>query len=155
MSRNSNHTDRNRIDIIQATPPGHIYSSDIKKLLEQLTSHKVTFTEQDYKNIITSRNCRLYLAVDHAENRKIAGMVALVQFKVPTGKHARIEDLVVDKNYRGRGIGEKLMRTAISSVKNSGVTHIELTSHAQRVAANKLYKKLGFKLIHTNVYRLY
>jgi len=155
MSHNTNPADRLRIDIVQATPDMHISVSEIKLLLEQLTSRKIVFTDRDYINLISSQNCRLYLAVARAENKKIAGMVALVHFRVPTGIHARIHDLVVDENYRGKGIGEKLMRTAIHSVRNSGATHIELTSNAQRVAANRLYQKMGITLINTNVYRLY
>jgi len=148
-------TNYEKIDIIQAIADMKISISDIKNLLKQLTSKRITFTSTDYKNVISSENCRLYLAFDPALNRKIIGMVALVQFRVPTGMHVRIEDLVVDQHYRGNGIGEKLMQAAIRSVKDSGATHIELTSNAQRVPANRLYQKLGFTLINTNVYRLY
>jgi ribosomal protein S18 acetylase RimI-like enzyme len=82
-------------------------------------------------------------------------MVTLVQFRVPICLLVRFEDLLVDKNFHGRGIGKNLMHSEVNSVKESCASHIKLTSDARRTSANLFYQKLGLKLIHTNVYRLY
>jgi ribosomal protein S18 acetylase RimI-like enzyme len=45
------------------------------------------------------------------------------------------------------------METAIFKAKELGCKNINLTSSPNRVAANALYKKLGFEIRETNVYR--
>ena len=66
---------------------------------------------------------------------------------------AWIEDVVVDEAARGRGVGEALNRKALELAKESGARTVDLTSRPSREAANRLYKRLGFKPRETNVYR--
>jgi ribosomal protein S18 acetylase RimI-like enzyme len=80
--------------------------------------------------------------------------MTLVFNKIPTGDKLWIEDVVVDKVARGKGLGKELIQFAIKYAKNKNVKTINLTSSPERVAANKLYQKLGFMLRETNVYRL-
>ena len=80
------------------------------------------------------------------------GILTLICFRVPTGLHAHIEDLVVDESARGQGIASELTREALSIAKEFGANGVMLTSNPQRVAANKLYQKMGFKHWKTNVY---
>ena len=56
-----------------------------------------------------------------------------------------IEDVVVDYNKRGQGIGKMLTEYAINYAKEIGCRSIDLTSSPSREAANYLYKKMGFK----------
>ena len=74
--------------------------------------------------------------------------------KIPTGNKVWIEDVVVDSSARGKGVGEALIQFAVAYVKDQNITSINLTSSPDRVAANKLYQKLGFIKRQTNVYRL-
>ena len=81
-------------------------------------------------------------------------MLTLVIYSVPARKKSRIEDVVVDEKYRGRGIATKLVNYAIEKAKNNGVISLDLTSRPERENASKLYLKLGFKKRNTNVYRI-
>ena len=81
-------------------------------------------------------------------------MVALVFYDVPTGRRARIEDLGVLETHRGGGVGEALMRKAMSVARQERAHVLDLTSNPSRTEANGLYRKLGFQLWETNVYRL-
>jgi RimJ/RimL family protein N-acetyltransferase len=47
-------------------------------------------------------------------------------------------------DYRGRGIGEELMRAALTRAKEIGLTRIGLTVREHNKAALALYKKIGF-----------
>ena len=85
---------------------------------------------------------------------RIVGALTLVVYRIPTGLRARVEDGVVDESARGRGIGEALTREAVERARAAGARYVELTSHASRPAANRLYQRLGFELRETNVYRL-
>ena len=86
-------------------------------------------------------------------NGGIIGTLTLVLFRIPTGVRAWIEDVVVDDAARGAGAGEALTAEAIRLAGESGARTIDLTSNPAREAANRLYRRLGFKARDTNVYR--
>ena len=83
----------------------------------------------------------------------ITGMLTLVMFRIPTGLRAIIEDVVTDDAARGQGVGTALTNEAIAIARAAGVRTIDLTSRPSRVAAGRLYEKLGFELRDTRVYR--
>jgi ribosomal protein S18 acetylase RimI-like enzyme len=83
----------------------------------------------------------------------IVGSLTLVIFHIPTGIRAWIEDVVVDVDARGKGVGEALNKFALAEAKRQGATTVDLTSRPSREAANRLYQRLGFKARETNVYR--
>ena len=65
-----------------------------------------------------------------------------------------VESVVVTSQCRGLGYGKELMRAVIDSAKGLGVHHLQLTSHSGRVAANGLYRGLGFVRYETNCYKM-
>jgi ribosomal protein S18 acetylase RimI-like enzyme len=83
----------------------------------------------------------------------IIGSMTLVVFRIPTGIRAWIEDVVVDGDARGRGVGEALNRRAIEVARSRGAKTVDLTSRPSREAANRLYQRIGFVARETNVYR--
>jgi ribosomal protein S18 acetylase RimI-like enzyme len=96
--------------------------------------------------------CATLLLARNADGR-IIGTLTLVIFPIPTGVRAWIEDVVVDSQARGAGAGEALTRRALEIALSRKARTVELTSNPKRVAANRLYQKLGFKLRETNLYR--
>ncbi|HPU40250.1 MAG TPA: GNAT family N-acetyltransferase, partial [Microthrixaceae bacterium] len=93
----------------------------------------------------------LLLARD--DDGAILGSMTLVVFPIPTGIRAWIEDVVVDGDARGRGVGDALNRTAIDIARDLGAKTVDLTSRPSREAANRLYQRIGFEPRETNVYR--
>jgi ribosomal protein S18 acetylase RimI-like enzyme len=83
----------------------------------------------------------------------ILGSLTLVVFPIPTGVRAWIEDVVVDGEARGRGVGELLNREALAIAAQLGARTVDLTSRPSREVANRLYARLGFQQRTTNVYR--
>ena len=143
----------NSVEIVEVTSWSEEVLQDVNKLLRQLTSKHLNFSEKVFKDILSSDNSTLVIARDRGQEGKIIGMLSFVTFLVPTGLNFRIEDVVVDQKARGRGVGRKLMVFAIEKGKTIGADKIYLTSTGTRVAANKLYDSLGFKIKDTNVYR--
>ena len=84
---------------------------------------------------------------------EVLGSLTLVVFRIPTGLRAWIEDVVVDGEARGRGVGESLNRFALDRAAELGCRSVDLTSRPSREAANRLYQRLGFVARETNVYR--
>jgi ribosomal protein S18 acetylase RimI-like enzyme len=84
----------------------------------------------------------------------IMGTLTLVTFPIPTGLRAWIEDVVVDGEARGRGVGAALTTEAVRIARASGARTVDLTSRPSRAAANRLYERLGFEVRDSKVFRL-
>lgn len=82
------------------------------------------------------------------------GILTMSYMVKPNGTAAWVEALVIDAEYRGRGLGRKLMEQAVKQARDRGCHRIFLTSLPQRDAANHLYPSLGFQIIKTNFYDL-
>jgi|SRR5690625_66982 len=63
-------------------------------------------------------------------------------------KRAQIEGVRVDRNYRGKKVGEKLFKEAISIAKSKMCGMVQLTTDKQRGDAHRFYEKLGFSASH-------
>jgi ribosomal protein S18 acetylase RimI-like enzyme len=122
----------------------------LARLLPQLSSSAAPVSPDELAEMVRSDASRLLLATDDG---RIVGTMTLVVFRIPTGVRAWIEDVVVDESARGTGAGEALNRAAIDLAYSLGARTIDLTSRPSRVAANQLYRKLGFEQRDTNIYR--
>ena len=58
---------------------------------------------------------------------------------------AQITNIAVHPEYRRRGIGEKILREFVKSIKQRDVTAMTLEVRPSNVAALALYTKFGFK----------
>ena len=83
----------------------------------------------------------------------IVGVSTLAIFPIPTGRRAWIEDVIVDRSVGGQGIGRRLTDAMLAHAEAEGCVTVDLTSRPSREAANRLYRKAGFQLRETNVYR--
>lgn len=123
----------------------------VNRLLPQLDPESATLTEEKFRTIIRSEGTHFFIAEE--ENREISGILSAVVYHIPTGTKFWIEDVVVDEAYRGKGIGKALMLHAMNYARENGAKSVDLTSKPSRIAANRLYRDLGFELRETNVYR--
>jgi ribosomal protein S18 acetylase RimI-like enzyme len=84
---------------------------------------------------------------------RIVGILTLARYDLPTGNRAWIEDVIVDEAAARQGIGEALSRAAIEEARRHGAKDVRLTSRPKREAANRLYRRIGFDIYETNVYK--
>lgn len=122
------------------------------RLIPQLSKSSPPPTEAELGEMVTSPASDVLVALD-SETREILGSLTLVVFRIPTGVRAWIEDVVVDGDARGRGVGEALNQFALDVARAKGAKTVDLTSRPSREAANRLYQRLGFLPRETNVYR--
>ncbi len=83
-----------------------------------------------------------------------AGTLTLVLLQTPWHILAHVEEVIVDSAHEGKGVGKKLMMKAIEVGRENGVKQFDLTSSPNKVAAQALYEKVGFKKRDTNNWRL-
>jgi ribosomal protein S18 acetylase RimI-like enzyme len=125
------------------------------RLLPQLSASARPLDAQALSAIISAEASTVLVARVGGE---ILGTLTLVTFPIPTGVRAWIEDVVVDeaargKEYGGKRVGEALTAEAIKIAYQAGARTVDLTTRPSRVAAGKLYERLGFVQRDSRVYR--
>jgi ribosomal protein S18 acetylase RimI-like enzyme len=125
----------------------------VLRLLPQLDPDSELPTRKHFNKILKSEGSHLFIA--ELDNKQIVGMLTIGTYNMPSGVKVWIEDVVVDETQRGKGYGKELTLFAVDFAKTLGVKAVELTSRPSRTSANQLYRKLGFVLRETNVYKYY
>lgn len=121
----------------------------VAKLIPQLTA-----------NIIQPENlpARMEIIADSANIKAIVaeaggiivGFAELAWYLIPSkGKIAWLEEVVVDENYRGQGLGKLMMEKIIAIAKELECRQIKLT--VSNPIAEKLYAKFDFIKKETQV----
>jgi ribosomal protein S18 acetylase RimI-like enzyme len=139
------------VTVEEATTVTDDLRAAVRRLVPQLSRSAAVPGDRELAEIVDSPASILLVARD--ADGTIVGSLTLVVFRIPTGVRAWIEDVVVDEEARGRGVGEALSREALSRAAAAGARTVDLTSRPSRQAANRLYRRLGFVERETNVYR--
>lgn len=137
--------------IVEATEVTPEIVAAFATLIPQLSSSNPPPTGAELAAIVASPATQLLLAIE--DDGSILGSLTLAVFPIPTGVRAWIEDVVVDRAGRGKGVGEALNADALHRARSLGATTVDLTSRPSRKAANRLYQRMGFVARQTNVYR--
>lgn len=107
-------------------------------------------TKKKYLDYLKTDLTRQWRAVFVAVgDGKIVGMIigkrynaiSISRFK----RKGYMSNLYVDKIYRKRGIGKKLLIHTLKWLKKKGVRHVSLEIHTKNSAAQNLSRKIGFK----------
>ncbi|HEY6699118.1 MAG TPA: GNAT family N-acetyltransferase, partial [Acidimicrobiales bacterium] len=83
----------------------------VQRLVPQLSRSNPPPTTAELGELVASPATDLFIALDDAGT--IVGMATLVTFRIPTGRRAWIEDVVVDEAARGQGVGDALTRAMV------------------------------------------
>ncbi len=121
----------------------------VARILPLLSSSPAPSAEQ-LQAIVDGPDTALFVA--RVEGRSV-GILTLAMYRIPTGTRAWIEDVIVDESAAGQGIGEALNTAAIDEARRRGAKDVRLTSRPSREAANRLYRRIGFEVYETNVYK--
>ncbi len=85
---------------------------------------------------------------------QVVGVASMALYKVISGAKGMIEDVVVAKTHRGKGIGRKMMEVLLKEGEHRQLNEILLFTGHHRTAAIRLYQNLGFQLKKSGVYNL-
>lgn len=84
-----------------------------------------------------------FYVVEHDAN--VVGCAGVAPLKGEEKTTCEIQKMYFLKEARGKGLGEKLLRTLISDAKDMGFTKSYLETTSNMREAHKLYEKVGFK----------
>ena len=99
-------------------------------------------TDEELKNDLIQNFERLNTIVI-LDNEKIVGYLSYIIKKRHTGK-LYVEQLVVLEEYRGKGLGKKLMEEAKQIAKENGCDRIELNCWLFNENALNMYEHIGY-----------
>lgn len=132
-------------------------SEDVEKalarLLPQLNPTLPVPDRARLDRLVKDPDVTLLLARDGEE---IVGTTTVIVYTTPFWIKARLDEVVVDANARGKGVGEALVNAAIELGREKGAQVAELQSGrgSNRDAAHRLYERLGFRIRESDVMRL-
>ena len=90
------------------------------------------------------------------DGEEIVGTTTVIIYTTPFWIKARLDEVVVDADARGKGVGEALVMAALEIGRKRGAQVAELQSGRgeQRKAAHRLYERLGFTIRDSDVMRI-
>ncbi len=118
---------------------GFLESMDSLKLASNLVIEKA---KEIFEKVSSNSNHFVYVAI--IDGRVVGSTTMLIEPKfIHNGRNvAHIEDVVVSKDYQGKGIGEMLMRSLLDLAKDNNCykTILDCTDEVK-----PFYEKIGFK----------
>ena len=137
------------IELLKGSEVNAAVQTRIRELFQQLNAD---IRQLDVESVLSPEN-HIVFAICKEDNL-IVGIAAMATYKVISGHKGMIEDVIVDENQRGKGIGRKLMQKLLAEGKKQNLDEILLFSGHHRLPAINLYKSLGFQLKESGLYRL-
>ena len=128
--------------LIELTEMKPGYLASINNLLSQLSDSVHTITEEELNSLLSSSQSHLYVL--EADGQFI-GMTTLCLYQCPTGWKAWIEDVVVDRNFRGKGYGKLMILQVMELCRKRGEVTLMLTSRPSRVVPTSSIRAWALK----------
>jgi [ribosomal protein S18]-alanine N-acetyltransferase len=139
-------------ELIKKAAPADV---DFIKRIE-IESGLSSWTKEDYNSEITRDDSIFFVAL---ENEEVIGfiMARLIMNKNSISPENEIEiyNLAVDKSFRQRKIGSRLLTKVIESATENNIAKIHLEVRKSNLIALDFYRKNGFEMIgeRRNFYR--
>lgn len=116
----------------------------------------IVYTADDLREVGIGKKGASVGALVAELGEKVIG-IALYFYRFSTwrGPTLHIEDLIVKKEYRGKGIGEALMNAVVEKARIEGRDRVELDVEGDNESAIAFYKKKGFEVKEWYAAKLY
>lgn len=97
------------------------------------------------KERLAQNEAHVFIAIAKENSEPVGFTLLYPKFSsVSTIKNWHIGDLYVEPEHRKKGIGDKLLNTAIDFAKNNDANFISLNTAKDNYTAQKLYESFGF-----------
>lgn len=136
-------------------------TKDVSAIVEMLANDKLGELREDFQDPLPQQYYKAFENIDLDPNQELIVMegadnliigtlqLSVIQYLTYQGGiRAQIEAVRIHSDFRGRGIGQKLLEWAIERAKEKGAHVIQLTTDKKRPKAIQFYERLGFKASH-------
>lgn len=137
------------VEIIYADPD---YIPSFYQALSSVASERIyieMIEPPTYENVkkyqvgLIEKNCPVFYALN--EKDQVVGWCDIGVSENPRLKHRGHLGMGLVAEYRGQGVGSRLMTQALEHSKTIGLEKVELQVYTSNEAAIALYKKMGFQ----------
>lgn len=102
--------------------------------------------QKELRETFRDRTKRIVVAERAGE---LVGMAVVVDL----GRYALLEDIVIKRKRRGRGVGRALVRHIFAAMREAGKSSIFLESGGRNLAAHRFFRRQGFRPISISMCR--
>jgi ribosomal protein S18 acetylase RimI-like enzyme len=131
------------------------FFDQLRSLYYQLTEEHLA--EKNFVELVSSGS-NIFILITQGTN--LLATATFVFVRTPTKRRGFIEDVVVNNQYRNRGLGRILVEEAVALGRVRSCHYVQLTSKPSRPGTAVFYPKLGFEIVAqahgnngTNLYR--
>ena len=150
-SYNSDVNDKNMSNQIMIEPVTETNLPSMKLLLQELTDAMTNIEgfnlEQSLENCRKLMNDPAHYMLMARDKEGVLGFINFTTRKTimhpsPSGL---VDELIVSKSSRGRGIGKQLILEAINKCRELGCCEVEVSTEKSNVRARRFFKACGFE----------
>jgi ribosomal protein S18 acetylase RimI-like enzyme len=133
---------------------------DLPEIVRMLADDFLGAKRERYKNPLPESYVKAFEEIEADKNNElivaeldgvIVGTLQITftpSISFQGGKRATVESVRVDAQFRGQGIGRKLMLWAINRAREENCVAMQLTTNLDRTDAHRFYENLGFTKSH-------
>jgi GNAT superfamily N-acetyltransferase len=130
---------------------GKLLIEEVKDKNEMLSFHSLIkqlnpkLKKVEYKVMLDDMLAHGYRMAAVYDGEKCAGLSGFwIATKIYSGKYVELDNVVIDKNYRNKGIGKKLCDWILKEAKKQGCVTAMLDAYAENIPAHRFYYREGF-----------
>jgi ribosomal protein S18 acetylase RimI-like enzyme len=112
-----------------------------KRFLAQIDAPPLVKVETFIRDMVANDGIQFFAV----EGQRVVGWADIISGWAHAIAHRGSLGIGVLAEYRGQGLGEKLLRACIAKARLKGITRVELESRADNEPAIRLYEKVGFQ----------
>ena len=127
----------------------------LDELLKELSDEPIRITRDGFANLLHNDGARIFVARDREVAGAVIGLYVVTIQPSLNGSRALIDHVVVSADYRRHGILKKLdeLGTEFTLKFRTKVDQLTSANTAPRMPAHSAYKRLGFEVRDTTVFR--
>lgn len=109
--------------------------------LGSFEGYPIESTRKFVTDMIENDNAQ-FVAVD---GETVVGWIDITPSRLPVSGHVGHLGMGVHRDYRGQGLGKRLILAALEKAKSNGLKRVELEVYRHNTAAIALYERVGFQ----------
>ena len=117
-----------------------------KRLSSQLNSSNQVTVSREYLETITENPDNYWLMARRESDARFIGMASLFIMRLPTNVRSFLENIVVDEDSRGQGVGIALSMRAFEIADSQNVNTLRAQAGTQNGVSRSMLQKAGFKI---------
>lgn len=101
--------------------------------------------KSEYVHMLDDMLAHGYRMVAVYDGETCAGLSGFwISTKIYSGKYVELDNVVIDKSYRNKGLGKKLCDRVLKEAKKRGCKTAMLDAYAENIPAHRFYYREGF-----------